>query len=86
MGDIIHGPLTQSQLLLLAACVALRTTDSNALGRHLGRAEGTVRVQFHDIFVALNVDCRYAAIRVAEESGWLQPLRAATLPASDISK
>lgn len=71
MDEIAPCPLTPAQLTLLATCVTLRTTDSEALARCLCRTEGTVRVQFHDIFVTLAVDCRYAAIRVAEEKGWL---------------
>lgn len=69
MDNDVACSLTQGQLALLAACIMLRTTDSKALAKHLRRTEGIIRVQFHDIFVALAVDCRYAAIRVAEEKG-----------------
>ncbi len=69
MDESTERPLTSALLELLEACVALKTTEGKALARHLGRAEGTIRIEFCRIYAALNVGCRYSAIRAAEERG-----------------
>jgi DNA-binding NarL/FixJ family response regulator len=65
MPETAGCPLTPAQLDILAACIVLKTTDSQALARYLGRSDGTIRIQFSQIYARLGVDCRYAAIRMA---------------------
>lgn len=72
MDEATKCPLSPALLQLLIACVALKTTDTKALSRYLNRTEGTVRTEFCRIFTLLSVDCRYTAIRLAEERGWMR--------------
>jgi DNA-binding NarL/FixJ family response regulator len=64
-------PLTPALLQLLEACITLKTTETKPLAMHLNRAPATVRTEFQRILTALDVHCRYAALKIAEDQGWL---------------
>ncbi|MGH8556693.1 MAG: hypothetical protein ACRESZ_04375 [Methylococcales bacterium] len=66
--------LTPALLTLLQACILLKTTDAKRLAAHLNRSPTTIRTEFQRILVRLHVHCRYAAVKTAEEKGWLDPL------------
>lgn len=65
------NPLTPALLRLMQACVILQTTDTKTIANHLNRSPATIRNEFQRILVVLNVHCRYAALKVAEENDWL---------------
>lgn len=64
-------PLTPALLRLLEACVILKTTNTQDLATHLYLSPATIRTEFQRILAVLNVHCRYAALIMAEEKGWL---------------
>jgi DNA-binding CsgD family transcriptional regulator len=66
-----NTPLSPAHNKLLQTCLTLKTTNTNELAKHLQRSPATVRNQFQEILVILHVRNRYAALRTAEESGWL---------------
>ena len=68
-----HCPLTPALLRLLETCVVLKTTDAKIIAAHLFVTPTTVRTSFQRILNILDVNCRYAALRKAEEEGWLSP-------------
>jgi len=64
-------PLTPALLQLVKASILLKTTNTNAIAVHLHRSPATIRTEFQRILLALNVHCRYTALRLTEEEGWL---------------
>ncbi len=65
------NPLTPALCKLMEACLFLKTTNAKRLATHLNRAPTTIRTEFQRILVIMNVHCRYAALKTAEEKGWL---------------
>jgi DNA-binding NarL/FixJ family response regulator len=63
--------LTPALRRVLEASQSLRTTDAKRLAAHLNRSPATIRTEFQRILQALDVHSRYAALRVAEDRGWL---------------
>lgn len=66
-----NNPLTPALCKLMKACLVLKTTNAKILATHLNRAPTTVRTEFQRILVIMDVHCRYAALKTAEEKGWL---------------
>ena len=66
-----RNSLTPALCKLLEACLILKTTDAKTLAAHLNRSPATIRTEFQRILVIMNVHCRYAALKTAEEEGWL---------------
>lgn len=64
-------PLTPALHKLMEACLILKTTDAKTLAAYLDRSPATVRTEFQRILAILNVHCRYAALKAAEDAGWL---------------
>jgi len=64
-------PLTPALCKLLKACLILKTTDAKTLATHLNHSPTTIRTQFQRILVFMTVHCRYAALKAAEDKGWL---------------
>lgn len=64
-------PLTPALHKLMEACLILRTTDAKTLATYLDRSPATIRTEFQRILAILNVHCRYAALKAAEDEGWL---------------
>ena len=66
-----NNPLTPALCKLLEACLILKTTDAKTLATHLNRSPATIRTEFQRILIIMNVHCRYAALKTAEDKGWL---------------
>ena len=66
-----NNPLTPALCKLMEACLTLKTTDAKTLATHLNRSPTTIRTEFQRILVIMNVHCRYAALKTAEDKGWL---------------
>jgi DNA-binding NarL/FixJ family response regulator len=66
-----ENPLTPALCRLLETCLVLQTTDSKTLARYLHRSPATIRNEFQHILGILDVHCRYAALKTAENKGWL---------------
>jgi len=64
-------PLTPALCKLLEACLILKTTDAKSLATYLNRSPTTIRTEFQRILALMNVHCRYAALKAAEDKGWL---------------
>lgn len=64
--------LSPSYYTLLEASQEKKTTSTKILAQHLDRSPATVRTQFQRIMEFLNVSCRYAALRKAEEQGLIR--------------
>lgn len=71
MNEYENNPLTPSLCQLLEACLLMKTTDAKMLAAHLHRSPATIRTEFQRILAIMNVHCRYAALKTAEERGWL---------------
>ena len=71
MNRLADNPLTPALCKLLEACLTHNTTDAKILANHLNRSSSTIRTEFQRILSILDVHCRYAAVKKAEESGWL---------------
>lgn len=71
MNENNKTPLTPALHKLMEACLILRTTDAKTLASYLDRSPATVRTEFQRILAILNVNCRYAALKAAEDAGWL---------------
>jgi DNA-binding NtrC family response regulator len=65
-------PLSPVLRQLLGTCLALKTTDAKTLAAHLHRSPATIRTQFQRILSAMAVHSRYAALKTAEDLGWLR--------------
>jgi DNA-binding NarL/FixJ family response regulator len=65
------NPLTPALHKLMEACLILKTTDAKTLAAYLDRSPATIRTEFQRILAILNVHCRYAALKAAEDEGWL---------------
>lgn len=63
--------LTPALRKLMETCITLKTTNAKAVAAHLGRSPATIRTEFQRILEILNVHCRYSALKVAEDEGWL---------------
>jgi hypothetical protein len=66
-----NNPLTPALCKLMEASIALETTDAKTLANHLNRSPATIRTEFQRILVSMDVHCRYAALKKAEDEGWL---------------
>lgn len=66
-----NNPLTPALCKLMEACLFLKTTDAKTLANYLNRSPSTVRTEFQRILESMNVHCRYAALKTAEDAGWL---------------
>jgi DNA-binding NarL/FixJ family response regulator len=53
-------------------CQILKTTEAKVLAAHLNKSPATVRTEFQRIMTLMNVNCRYAALKTAEENGWIE--------------
>lgn len=71
MNEYKDNPLTPALCQLLKASLVLKTTDAKILAAHLHRSPATIRTEFQRILAIMNVHCRYAALKIAEERGWL---------------
>ncbi|NOT83576.1 MAG: response regulator transcription factor [Methylococcaceae bacterium] len=67
----INNPLTPALYKLMLACQILKTTDAKILASHLNRSPTTIRTEFQRILTLMDVHCRYAALKIAEDEGWL---------------
>lgn len=65
------NPLTPALSKLMCACQTLKTTEAKVLAVYLHKSPTTVRTEFQRAMALLNVNCRYAALKTAEENGWL---------------
>jgi hypothetical protein len=71
-GQIMYeNPLTPALSKLMMACQTLKTTEAKVLAAHLNKSPATVRTEFQRAMALMNVNCRYAALKTAEENGWL---------------
>lgn len=66
-----NSPLTPALRKLMHTCRVLRTTEAKVLAIHLNKSPSTVRTEFQRIMTLMNVNCRYAALKTAEENGWI---------------
>jgi DNA-binding NarL/FixJ family response regulator len=66
-----NNPLTPALCRLMEACLTLKTTDTKKIADYLNRSPATIRNEFQRILVVMDVHCRYAALKTAEEKGWL---------------
>lgn len=66
------NPLTPALSKLVEASLALKTTEAKTLAKYLNRSPSTVRTEFQRILTIMDVHCRYAAIKTAEEKGWFE--------------
>ena len=71
MSEDHKDPLTPALRQLLETCLTLKTTEAKILAARLNRSPATIRTEFQRILTALNVHSRYAALKTAEEHGWL---------------
>ncbi|MGZ8225195.1 MAG: hypothetical protein ACXW1W_18350 [Methylococcaceae bacterium] len=67
-----NNPLTPALCKLMETCLILKTTDAKTLATHLNRSPATIRTEFQRILGLMNVHCRYAALKTAEDKGWLR--------------
>jgi hypothetical protein len=65
------NPLTPTLCKLLETSRLLKTTNSKILAASLNRSPATIRTEFQHILAIMNVHCRYAALKEAEDKGWL---------------
>ena len=63
--------LTPALLKVMEACIRLKTTNAKTLATHLDKSPATIRTEFQRILSIMNVHCRYAALKRAEDEGWL---------------
>lgn len=66
-----NNPLTPALYKLMEASRILKTTDAKTLATYLNRSPATIRTEFQRILSIMNVNCRYAALKMAEDKGWL---------------
>ncbi|WP_394753097.1 hypothetical protein [Crenothrix sp.] len=71
MNENNNNPLTPALCRVMEACVSLKTTETKIIADHLNRSPATIRNEFQRILVLMNVHSRYAALKTAEEKGWL---------------
>jgi DNA-binding NarL/FixJ family response regulator len=71
MSENSPSPLTPALRRLLETCIILKTTEAKILAVHLNRSPATIRTEFQRILISMNVHSRYAALKAAEEHGWL---------------
>jgi DNA-binding NarL/FixJ family response regulator len=71
-----NNPLTPALRKLMEASLILKTTDAKTLATHLNRSPTTIRTEFQRILAIMNVHCRYAALKTAEDEGWLYTQKA----------
>jgi DNA-binding NarL/FixJ family response regulator len=63
--------LTPALRQILEACLTLKTTNATTIATHLNRSNATIRTEFQRILAIMDVHSRYAALKKAEEEGWL---------------
>lgn len=66
------NPLTPALSELIQACQTFKTTESKVLAAHLNKSPATVRTEFQRAMALMNVSSRFAAVKTAEENGWLE--------------
>ncbi len=66
-----NSPLTPALRKLMHTCQVLKTTEAKVLAAHLNKSPSTVRTEFQRVMTIMNVNCRYAALKTAEENGWI---------------
>jgi IS30 family transposase len=66
-----ENPLTPALCKLLETSIRLKTTNAKILAASLNRSPATIRTEFQRILKTMNVHCRYAALKAAEDKGWL---------------
>lgn len=67
-----ENPLTPALSKLMQACQTFKTTEAKVLAAHLNKSPSTVRTEFQRAMLLMNVNCRYAALKTAEENGWIE--------------
>lgn len=72
MPTVNANPLTPALRKLLEHCLILKTTNTKVLAVYLNRSPETIRTEFQRILVILNVHCRYAALKTAQDEGWVR--------------
>jgi IS30 family transposase len=65
------NPLTPALCRLVETSICLKTTNTKILAASLNRSPATIRTEFQRILKIMNVHCRYAALKAAEDNGWL---------------
>lgn len=71
MSEDNKNPLTPALRKLMEACLILKTTEAKSLAAYLNRSPATIRTGFQRIIATMNVHSRYAALKMAEDKGWL---------------
>jgi hypothetical protein len=66
-----NNKLSPALIRLLDSCLVLKTTEAKILATYLNRSPATIRTEFQRILYIMDVNCRYAALKTAEEEGWL---------------
>ncbi len=64
-------PFTPALRKLMETCITLKTTNAKTVAAYLDRSPATIRTEFQRILEIMNVHCRYSALKVAEDEGWL---------------
>lgn len=72
MNEESNNPLTPALCKLMEACLELKTTNAKTLAHYLNRSPATIRTEFQRILIIMNVHCRYAALKIAEDNNWIQ--------------
>jgi hypothetical protein len=67
---MFNSTLTPALRKFMHTCQILKTTEAKVLAEHLNKSPSTVRAEFQHIMTLMNVNCRYAALKTAEENGW----------------
>lgn len=66
-----ESPLTPALCEVLETCIRLKTTNAKIVAAGLNRSPATVRTEFQRILAIMNVHNRYAALKIAEDKGWI---------------
>jgi hypothetical protein len=66
-----NNPLSPALCKLMKTCLFLKTTNTKTLASHLNRSPVTIRTEFQRILESMNVHCRFAALKTAENAGWM---------------
>ncbi len=65
-------PLTPALILLLQACVDVRSTQDKKLAQHLCLSPETIRTEFKRIAESLGTHDRFEAVLLAWEKNWIR--------------
>lgn len=69
--DLKNCMLTPSLRKLIEVCHMLETTNTKVIANHLNRSPATIRTEFQRILQIMNVHSRFAAVKIAQNNGWL---------------